>query len=184
MYENPDKIALALYFGSKTVTRDGEFIFKPFPTLQHIQHEAFVFAWTFNFLKVYDYKEGQYMPYSEQVEQGIRDNFIYNPIFDHYESKVEFDKEFDLWLQKNSKFGDEVKDIRNRCEKYNAQQLYLILYKDEKEYIKNIRRGDYHKYRNKISYILGSMRYDLIEGSKITEDKYNRLQEYFESVVR
>lgn len=125
------------------------------------------------------------MPYSEQVEQGIRDNFIYNPVFDHYESKIELDKDFDLWLQRNSKFADEIKSIRERCEKYNAQQLYLILYNDEKDYIKNIyKKGftDVHACRNKVSRTLGSMRYDLIEGSKITEDKYDRLKEYFESI--
>lgn len=185
MYENPEKIALALYFGTKKVSRDGEFIYKPFPTLYHIQHEAFIFAVKYNFLNAYGYTKGEYMPVSERVDKGIIDNFVYNPVFDNYEANISYDKEFDIWLEKNKEYKRELEAIRNRCEIYTAPELYLVLYENESPYIKNIKKRDSnpHVYRNQINKTLGSMRYEWFKEIKITEDKYEKMRSMFDKII-
>lgn len=185
MYENPEKIGLALYFGTKTIDKDGRFVYKPFPTLQHIEHEIFTFAFKYNFLNAYHYEVGEYMPYSPLVEKGIKENFVYNPIFDCYECNVPYDKEFDLWINKNQAYKNELQALRKRCEMYTAPELYLILFEHEKPYIKNLRKRDtdIHLYRNKISKTLGGMRFNWEEGNRITEEKYNKMNLLFDKFV-
>lgn len=189
VYNDPENILVSLYFSSQEVTRDGEFVYTPFPTLQHMQHEAFVYALQYNYLPIYEYQVGEYMPYCEKVEQSIKDNFIYNPVFDCYDIKDwKIGSEFIQWMHRNPKTKTELNNIRVKSETFSAKELYVILFEHEKEYIKNF--NNIHKDPNKldteVDKIINGLRYSNIHNlyrSTITEEKYDKISESFENLI-
>ena len=180
-----DKIAICLYAITRTTTREGQFLYLPFSSLSHVKHAVFLAAQSLRFLKVYDYKAGEYMPESEIVDKGIKEYLIYNPYYDTYvvdESKVNLAEVCD-WLYKNLKSEEqgELLRIRQKCEDYSASELYLILHKVESAYIKN-KKINYHM-NKQIGAILSKLKMESYAGYKdegsLTDSVYDKLMEYF-----
>ncbi len=180
-----DKIAICLYAITRTSTREGKFLYMPFSSLSHIKHAVFLTAQSFRFLKVYDYKAGEYMPESEIVDKGIKEYLIYNPYYDTYvvdENKIDLAQVYD-WLSKNLKSEEqtEMLHIRKKCEDYSATELYLILHKAESAYIKNKKVNFYMN--KQIEGILDKLKMESDAGykeeGKLSDTVYDKLMEYF-----
>ena len=134
-------IPLTLYAVTRKVSRSGEWLYTPFATLHHIRHAVFNVAVFYRFFDVYDYQEGEYEPYSPIVERGIRKYMVYNPYHDYYEASIEGRaKVGELYNEIVSVLREEeinrLKGIRERTEKYTAQELNVLLHHNEEKYIK------------------------------------------------
>ena len=182
-----DKIAVALYLVTRRKDENGTFWYTPFPTLAHIKHEVFCFADLHNFLDIYNYEAGDFMPQSKDVDKGIEENFNYNPVFDCYELKdVKIGEEFNKWIEKNTDHKKELLGIRDKCETYTAQELYLVLYETEEQYIKNFKKmhWSYEELSHKTWSILTKCKYDsMFRPIPITEEKYDRLVDKFDKLI-
>lgn len=183
MFYDGDKIAILLYASSKKVsnTRERIVTYKRFPSLAHIQHEVFMFARLNDYINAYGYGIGKYMPESELVDKGIKEHFIYNPIFDAYEiNDTKILREAELFLDRlpaNKK--EQIIGIREQCEDFTAQELYIMSRKAEINFIFNKQIDEATHY--KASAIIGNLYYisNDYKTDKITEEVYDKLMADF-----
>ncbi len=111
---------------------------KSFRSLTHVYIELFLYAKTYGFLKEYGFKKGIYCPESVLVQNSINKYLTHNPIYDEYFVKDEY-LNYDEFYEFKKQIGDdrieEIRQVRHKCERFSASELYIVNYKELEDYV-------------------------------------------------
>ncbi|MDR4491331.1 MAG: hypothetical protein R2685_10595 [Candidatus Nitrosocosmicus sp.] len=173
-------LPLTLYAITKTTTKEGKWVYKPYSTIHHIRHSCFLVASLHNLLEVYGYRKGEYTPHSDVIERGISKYLVHNPYHDYYEASkagqliiVKLQTEIKNVLREEEL--NRMKGVREKTENYTTKELNLILYSSESKYIERFPEYEHHKI---IGAICKRMLRDQYRET-ITEDATAKLFKYF-----